>query len=124
VNRTTVLLKLAAVSSSVLLVAGCISYQTGAFDRLLASKRPTDPQSSPNGEQATEGKSTAATNPSSPPAPTQSEPAILPGPKSFYPRPLLGLTPAEQPPATPQPDPTVMGSSKSGFIRPVPKELP
>jgi len=66
--------KLAAVSSSVLLVAGFISYRAGAFDRFLApGPQPADyPSSQPIDSALSDGSNSGAVVPG--PAPSQPTP--------------------------------------------------
>ena len=98
-----VLLKAAAVASSVGLVATFVAYRAGAFDRLLAPEPPAPAQ--------------VVTTPESlAPTPPEGTPAFMYGSKSGV---FLELPPG-QPTAnpTPGPPPTVMSGSKSLFIAP------
>jgi hypothetical protein len=130
VKRPGTFRKVAAVVSSVLLAAGFICYQAGAFNRFIAPTPPetsmssskykvldlhgkfdgyfTPPASATTPQPLTimaSSKSAIVVNP--PPA-TKSAPTIIGGSKSFFPQPMqvdLGKTGGQPPPATAQQPP-------------------
>ncbi len=107
------LLKLAAVASSVLLMAGFVCYRAGAFHRLWESGAPADIASDPASDQgpldAAPAGGTTVNGPGGGPIP---DPALFYGSKSsiVFPKP----TAAQQSPSGTAPSPpTILGGSKS-----------
>jgi hypothetical protein len=116
VKEPNLLIKTAAVVSSLLLVGGFVSYRAGAFNGLVGrSAQPTEP----------------AVFQQTPPATTEAAPTMMSSSKSI----ILGTnhytvpnappatepagTPPQAPPATTQPGPTVIiGGTKSAAVFP------
>jgi hypothetical protein len=119
-KRPNMLLKVVTVASSLLLVGGCVAYQSGAFDRFMWPKaQPAESGTSPVVEEN---------------GTTQPPTTTMPSTKSFRPVNVLhGPIPAGSllsdlesqtppstttaPPGSTPPAPTVMSGTKSPFIQ-------
>ena len=95
-KKPSLLLKLAAVASAIVLLSGFVSYQAGAFNWL---SRPTVPPPDPL-TVAPEEPSPAS--PESTTLPAELPPTLLPGSKTIVISPSLPVKPAEQPQAPSQ----------------------
>ena len=86
-KKSRTLLKLAALTSSVLLLAGYVSFRAGAFDRETASIRPAAPAATPEVDPHSQETDTAAIPKSavgaSQPKIEKTAPMFLPGSKSI-----------------------------------------
>jgi hypothetical protein len=100
VKRTRLLLRIAAVVSSVLLAGGFVCYRAGAFDRLIRTSANTASSSrqllEPDGKGDNEQQSANVRSiPVAPSLDAQAQATLMSGSKSFSPSKIIaGLTPA------------------------------
>jgi hypothetical protein len=107
-TQPNLFVKIAVVTSSVLLVAACVGYRAGAFNWITADKPSTvgERKSKPSDEPASQDNKPAET-------PSTPDLSIMSGSKSA----IFIVTPpggsSTQYPTIEQPSPTIMSSSKS-----------
>jgi len=115
VKRPNLLLKLAALSTSIILVAAFVSYRAGAFDRFFKSNAaPVDPGTAPDGFNTMiySSKSAEIIPPPAGQATDSAPPAVFMGGSKYAP--IVPTPPPGSATNPPTQSPEVfMGSSKS-----------